>query len=119
MLVGGLGVAPPPPWLGSNEVAPRSGGASSLGRISAKSRRATKEGKGVLRTPLHVRTLVFLRSAWLYELGVSFYDPFPPYAIASLGVAWDPVSAAALGCAHHFFPALRPIPPLTLWISEG
>ena len=31
---------------------------------SAKPRRATKEGQWVLRTPLHMRALVFLCSAW-------------------------------------------------------
>ena len=31
---------------------------------SAQPRRATKEGQWVLRTPLHIRTLVFLYSAW-------------------------------------------------------
>ena len=31
---------------------------------SAKPRRATKEGQWVLRTPPHIRTLVFLCSAW-------------------------------------------------------
>ena len=31
---------------------------------SAQPRRATKEGQWVLRTPLHIRTLVFLCSAW-------------------------------------------------------
>ena len=37
---------------------------ASAGRSSAKPRRATNEGQWVLRTPLHIRTIVFLPSAW-------------------------------------------------------
>ena len=45
--------------------------------LSAEPRRATKEGQRVLRTPLHIRTLVSLCSAWFLEPWFRSKTPFP------------------------------------------
>ena len=54
---------------------------------SAKPRRATKEGQWVLRTHLHIRTLVFLRPA-CSKNPCFVLRTRSPYAIASFGVAY-------------------------------
>ena len=55
----------------------RYGWVTSVAALTAAGRRATKEGQWVLRTLLHIRALVFLRSAWFSEPWLRSQTPFP------------------------------------------
>ena len=56
--------------------------------LSAKLRRATREGQWVLRAPLHIRTLLFFSARHGSRNPGFVLRPLSPYAIASSGAAY-------------------------------